>query len=107
MELWSSKSKGSRSKEPPEIPPPVLGGVRTNIRDSQYSGEALTEVIITRPFDSRLTDLFFTTCLIFFVSHVTQRKCFQFITQRSSFPSIETTLLRGLTFRRSDVHTCI
>lgn len=34
--LWSQKAKSSRSKELPELPLPVLGGVRTHIRGSQY-----------------------------------------------------------------------
>ncbi|CAF9917151.1 MAG: hypothetical protein ALECFALPRED_011062 [Alectoria fallacina] len=34
----SKKAKGSRSKELPEIPSPVLSGVRTHIRGSQYGG---------------------------------------------------------------------
>ena len=38
--FWSRKSKGSRSKEPPQALPPVLRGVRTHIRGSQYSGRS-------------------------------------------------------------------
>ena len=34
----SKKSKSSRGKELPEIPSPVLGGVRTHIRGSHYGG---------------------------------------------------------------------
>ncbi|CAD6590909.1 MAG: hypothetical protein ASARMPRED_005103 [Alectoria sarmentosa] len=34
----SKKAKNSRSKELPEIPSPVLSGVRTHIRGSQYGG---------------------------------------------------------------------
>ncbi|KAF6240900.1 hypothetical protein HO173_000692 [Letharia columbiana] len=34
--LWRRNTKGSRSKELPEIPSQVLGGVRTHIRRSRY-----------------------------------------------------------------------
>lgn len=34
--LWSRNTKGSRSKELPEMPSQVLGGVRTHIRRSRY-----------------------------------------------------------------------
>lgn len=37
---WSKKSKSSRSKDLPEIPTPVLSGVRTHIRGSQYGGRS-------------------------------------------------------------------
>ncbi len=36
--LWSGKAKSSQSKELPAIPSPVLSGVRTYIRGSQYGG---------------------------------------------------------------------
>ena len=42
--FWSRKSKSSRSKEQPEVPPPVLGGVRTHIRGSQYGGRSFDRV---------------------------------------------------------------
>ena len=34
--FWSKRSKNSRSNEIPEAPAPMLGGVRTHIRGSQY-----------------------------------------------------------------------
>ena len=39
--FWSRKTKSSGNKETPEVPvpPPVLGGVRTHIRGSQYGGK--------------------------------------------------------------------
>ena len=35
---WSRKAKSSKSMQLPEVPSPVLGGVRTDIRGSQYGG---------------------------------------------------------------------
>ena len=42
--FWSRKSKGSRSKEPLEMPTPMLGVVRTHIRGSEYGGRSLDRV---------------------------------------------------------------
>ena len=42
--FWSKKSKSSRGKEQPETPPPALGGVRTQIRGSQYGGSSFNRV---------------------------------------------------------------
>ena len=42
--LWSKKSKSSRGKEQPEVPPPALGGVRTHIRGSHYGGRSFERV---------------------------------------------------------------
>ena len=36
--VWSRKKESSRREELPELPSPVLGGVRTHIRGSQYGG---------------------------------------------------------------------
>lgn len=42
--FWSKKSKSSKDKEQPETPPPVLGGVRTQIRGSQYGGRSFDRI---------------------------------------------------------------
>ena len=42
--FWSKKSKSSRGKEQPEMPPPALGGVRTQIRGSQYGGRSFDRI---------------------------------------------------------------
>ena len=39
--FWSRKSKSSRKKELPNVPSPVLGGVKTHIRGSHYGGPSL------------------------------------------------------------------
>ena len=42
--IWSKKSKSSKGKEQPEMPPPALGGVRTQIRGSQYGGRSFDRI---------------------------------------------------------------
>ena len=42
--FWSKKSKSSRSKEQPVTPPPALGGVRTQVRGSQYGGRSFDRI---------------------------------------------------------------
>ena len=42
--FWSKKSKSSEVKEQPQMPPPALGGVRTQIRGSQYGGRSFDRI---------------------------------------------------------------